>query len=155
MLKGDEAMKITAEILLFSAVTMNAALLTFIAGVLGRVMDDMDVVKFKAFVNSLVFYSKRSPFMLTLLNAPFAGAIVFIYFYGLGDRWIITGLAIWCFAGSVAKIIKVPVYKRIAALDERDVDRLQTERKRLNNGNVFQAALNSIAASVMLLTFLR
>ena len=148
-------MKITAEILLFSAVTMNAALLTFIAGVLRRVMDDMDVVKFKAFVNSLACYSKRSPFMLALLNSPFVGAIVFIHFYGLGDRWIITGLAIWFVAGSVAKIIKVPVYKKIAALDESDAGCLRTERKRLNNGNLFQAALNSVAAGVMLCTFLR
>ncbi len=148
-------MKITVEILLFASVAANAALLTFIAGVLRRVMDGMNGPTFKAFVNSLVRHSKKSFFMLTLLNAPFAGAIFFIYFYGTSDRWTITGLAIWFCAGIVAKIIKVPVYKRIAALDERDVDRLQTERKRLNNGNVFQAALNSIAASVMLLTFLR
>lgn len=148
-------MKITVEILLFASVAVNAALLTFIAGVLGRVMDGMNGPTFKAFVNSLVRHSKKSLFMLTLLNAPFAGAIFFIYFYGTSDRWTITGLAIWFFAGTVAKIIKVPVYRRIAALDEKDVDRLRTERKRLNNGNVFQAALNSVAAGVMLLTFLR
>ena len=148
-------MKIAFEIVLLASITANAALLAFIAGVLRRVMDEMNGYAYQTFVTSLVRHSKKSPFMLTLLNAPFAGAAFFIYCYGTGERWIIAGLAIWFLAGMVAKIIKVPVYKRLAALDEYNGDRLNRERRRLNNGNLFQAALNSIAAGVMLLTFLR
>ena len=70
-------MKMAAEILLFTSVAMNAALLAFIAGVLRKVMDEMNAAGFKTFVGSLVSHSKKSPFMLTILNAPFVGAILF------------------------------------------------------------------------------
>jgi hypothetical protein len=43
-----------AEILLFASVAINAALLIFIAGVLRKVMNDMDESAFKQFVGSLV-----------------------------------------------------------------------------------------------------
>ena len=146
-------MKAFVEILLFASVAMNAALLTFIAGVLRKVMNDMDEPTFKHFVDSLVRHSKKSPFMLTILNIPFIGAIPYIYFYGFRNRWIIAGLALWLAAGAVAKIIKLPVYKRIAALEEGDVVGLRKERKRLNNGNLLQAILNSVAAALMMFAF--
>ncbi|MGA8086216.1 MAG: hypothetical protein WCA10_02845 [Terracidiphilus sp.] len=148
-------MKVAAEISLFASVAMNAALLAFIAGVLRKVMDDMNASAFKSFVDSLVYHSKKSPFMLTILNAPFVGAISFVYFYGLGDRWIIAGLALWFVAGVVAKILKVPVYKKIAALEESDGVRLSEERMKLNKGNLLQAGLDSVAAILMLLGIVR
>jgi hypothetical protein len=63
-------MKNFSEILLFACVAMNAALLTFIAGVLRKVMNDMDAPTFKHFVDSLVRHSKKSPFMLVIFNIP-------------------------------------------------------------------------------------
>lgn len=88
-----------AEILLFGLLAMNAALLIFIAGVLRKVMNDMDEAAFKQFLTSLVRHSKRSPFMLTVLDIPLLGAIPYLYFYGFGNRWLIAGLALWLVAG--------------------------------------------------------
>ena len=70
-----------AEILLFTSLAINAALLIFIAGVLRMVMNDMNQSEFKQFVVSLVHHSKKSPFMLTVLNIPFVGAIPYFYIY--------------------------------------------------------------------------
>jgi hypothetical protein len=42
----EEAMKNFSEILLFASVAMNATLLTFIAGVLRKVMEDLDAPTF-------------------------------------------------------------------------------------------------------------
>ena len=147
------SMKIFAEILLSISIAMNAALLTFIAGVLRRVMNDMDAPTFRLFVNSLVRHSKKSPFMLAVVNLPLIGAIPFTYFYGFHDRWIIAGIAVWLGTGVAAKLIKVPVYRRIASLEGSDVARLGQERMKLNNGNLLQAILNSVAAGLMMLTF--
>ncbi len=146
-------MQVFAEILLFVSVAMNAALMTFIAGVLRKVMNDMDEPTFKHFLDSLVRHSKKSPFMITIFNVPLIGAIPYIYFYGVRNRWIIAGLALWLAVGVVAKTIKFPLYKRVAALNERDVVQLGKERKRLNNGNLLQAILNSVAVAVMLFAF--
>jgi len=148
-------MKAAAEILLFTFVAMNAALLTFIAGVLRKVMNDMGATAFKHFVSSLVGHSRKSPFLLTILNFPFIAAIPYIYFYGIRDRWMMTGLAVWLAAGVGAKILKLPVYSKIATLDEADAVQLAQERKRLNNGNLLQATLDSAAAILMSLTFVR
>jgi hypothetical protein len=63
-------MQAFAEILLFVSVAINAALMTFIAGVLPKVMNEMDEPTFKHFLDSLVRHSKKSPFMITILNIP-------------------------------------------------------------------------------------
>jgi hypothetical protein len=93
-----------AEILLFVFVAINAALLIFIAGVLGKVMNDMDEPAFKHFAMSLYRHSTRSLFMNTVLTVPFLGAIPYFYFYGFKNSWITAGLAIWLLAGSIGKI---------------------------------------------------
>src|SRR5579863_7264085 len=99
-----------AEILLLVSVAINAALLTFIAGVLRKIMNDMDAPTFKDFSGSLYRHATQSPFMITVLTIPFLGAIPYFYFYGFSNRWIAAGLALWFVAGSIAKMIKLPVF---------------------------------------------
>ena len=118
-------------------------------------MNDLDESAFKQFVISLVRQSKKSPFMLTVLNVPFLGAIPYCYFYGFGNRWLLAGLALWLIAGSIAKAIKYPIYNLVAALDAGDLDRLRETRRKLNTGNLFQAVLNTVAALIALVPFLR
>ena len=89
-----------AEILLFTSLAINAALLIFIAGVLRMVMNDMNESEFRRFVVSLVHHSKKSPFMLTVLNLRFLGAIPYFYFYRFTNRWLLAGLTLWLVAGT-------------------------------------------------------
>jgi hypothetical protein len=144
-----------AEILLFVSVATNAGLLIFIAGVLRKVMNDMDEPAFKHFLGSLYRHSARSPFMHTVLTIPFLGAIPYFYFYGFSNRWITAGLALWLVAGCISKMIKVPIYKRVAALERGDVARLTSEHHKLNAGNMLQAILNFVAAALMTGAFIR
>jgi hypothetical protein len=144
-----------AEILLFAFVAINAALLIFIAGVLRKVMNDMDEPGFKHFVESLVRHSSKSPFMITTLNIPAIAAIPYFYFYGFGNRWITVGLAFWLIAGLASKAIKVPIYKSVAGLQSDDGVRLDKLRTKLNAGNIFQAILNCVAAFLMMIAFIR
>jgi hypothetical protein len=141
-----------AEILLFASLAMNAALLLFIAGVLRKMMDEMDESAFKLFVVSLVRHSKKSPFMLTLLNIPFLGAIPYCYFYGFANRWLIAGLAVWLVAGIIGKTMKLPVYK---AIEVGDAVQVSEARRKLNTGNMLQAILNSVAALLAAVPFVR
>ncbi len=67
---------------------MNAALLTFVAGVLRKVMNDMSGAEFQRFLASFYRHSTRSPFMVTILTIPLVGAVPYFYFYGFGNRWI-------------------------------------------------------------------
>ena len=142
-----------AENLLFACLAINAALLIFLAGVLRKVMNDMQEVEFKHFVALLVRHSKRSPFMLTALNIPFVGAIPYCYFYGFTNRWLISGLTLWLVAGAIGKTMKLPVYKVVSTLDVGDLTRLREERQKLNAGNMLQAILNSVAVLLAFVSF--
>lgn len=144
-----------AEILLFASVAINAALLIFIAGVLRKVMNDMSVTEFQHFVGALVRHSTRSVFMNTILNIPFVGAIPYFYFYGFANQWILYGLLLWLAAGLISKAVKIPIYGAVAALAGNDAAACDKLRTRLNNANLFQAALNFVAACLMVVAFIR
>lgn len=142
------------EILLFTLVAINAALLVFIAGVLRKVMNDMDEAEYRHFAGSLVRHSTKSPFMITVLTIPAIAAIPYFYFYGFGNLWITAGLALWLMAGFISKAIKVPAYKVLAGLQKNDVIQLAKLRKKINFGNMFQAFLNSVATIIMVIAFI-
>ena len=141
-----------AEILLFTSLAINAALLIFLAGVLRMVMNDMNESEFKQFVVSLVHHSKKSPFMLTVLNIPFLGAIPYFYFYRSANRWLLAGLALWLVAGAIGKAMKLPIYQ---AVEIGDATKLREERRKLNAANMLQAVLNSLAAVLALVPFVQ
>ena len=137
------------ETLLFAAVAINAALLLFFAGVFAKMMNTVDETTFKNLTELLVRYSSRSPFMIIVLNLPLIGSIPYYYFYGFGNWWITAGIALWLVAGSISKILKLPVYKEIATLKSDEVIRLKEARRKINNGNLLQAVLYTIAMVVM------
>jgi len=141
--------KTFTETLLFASVAINAALLLFIAGVLRRIMNAMDEAAFKNFTDLLVRYSSKSPFMIIALNLPLLIAIPYYYFFGFDNWWITAGLALWLVAGSISKILKLPVYKAIAALKNDDAVQLNEARRKMNSGNILQAVLYSVAVVLM------
>lgn len=142
--------KTLAEVLILASLVINAALLTFIAGVLRKVMNDMGEHEFKRFVVSLVRHSKRSPFLVTVLMIPFFGAIPYFYFYGFANWWLIAALALWLIAGAIGKLMKLPIYR---AMETGEATKLGEHRRKLNAGNMLQAILNSIAALLALVPF--
>lgn len=144
--------KTLAEVLLLASLAINAALLIFLAGVLRKVMNDMDDPQFKQFVVSLVRHSKKSPFMVTVLMIPFFGAIPYFYFYGFANWWLVAALALWLVAGAIGKAMKLPIYR---AVETAKAIKVGEQRRKLNAGNMLQAILNSLAALLALVPFVR
>jgi hypothetical protein len=145
--------QILAGILLLVSVAMNASLMLFFAGVLRKVMNEMDEAVFKHFLDALVHHSTKSPFLLTIFNLPFLGAIPYFYIYGRRNGWMLAGIVVWLGVGLVAKAIKYPLYKRVKALRDEDVPQIRMERATMNRWNVLQAALNVVAAALMVVPF--
>jgi hypothetical protein len=137
------------EVLLFASVAINAALLIFFSGVYRKMMNEVDQATFKNLTEMLVRYSSRSPFMIIALNLPLVIAIPYYYLSGFGNWWITASLVLWLAAGSVSKILKLPVYKTIATLKNEDVAGLNEMRRKLNTGNLLQASLYIVAVIVM------
>jgi len=141
------------EALLFAAVVLNAGLLLFFAGVFRKMLNTVDITTFKNLTDMLVRYSTKSAFMIIGLNLPFFVAIPYYYSFGFRKWWITAGLLLWLVAGCIAKILKLPAYKAVAALNGDDAAQLNEARKKVNWGNSFQAVLYCIAVIVMALGF--
>ena len=141
--------KTLIEALLFASVAINAAILLFFAGVYRKIMNAVDEATFKNLTDLLVRYSSKSAFMIIALTIPLIGAIPYYYLYGFGNWWITAGLGLWLIAGNISKILKLPVYKAIAALKNDDIVQLKEARQKMNMGNVFQATLYSVSTVLM------
>ena len=135
--------------LLFSSIAINAALMLFFAGVYRKMMDASDSATFKSQTELLVCFSSKSSFMIVVLNLPLLVAVPYYYVCGLGSWLVTVGLLLWLISGSVAKVMKLPVYKRIAVVKDEDTAALNELRKKLNNGNRFQAWLYVLATAVV------
>ncbi len=141
--------KSITETLLFASMAINAAFLIFIAGVFRKILNTLDVVAFKNISELLMKYSSKSAFMIIILNLPFFIAIPYYYFFGFGNQYFTASLMLWFIAGIISKIYKLPVYKMISNLDSNDELQLNEARNKMNNGNIFQAILYSIAVVIM------
>jgi hypothetical protein len=142
-----------AETLVFTSVAINAALLIFFAGVLRKIMNAVDEATFKNFMDLLVRFSSRSPFMIAVLNIPLLLAIPYFWFYGFGNGWITAGIAVWLASGSFAKFFKLPGDKSVSTLSSDNTVRLREMRNRINTGNLLQAAFYSAAVILMAFGF--
>jgi hypothetical protein len=141
--------KTLLETFLFASVAINAALLIFISGVLRKMMNDVDESTFKKLIESLFRNSARSPFMVMVLNVPLIVAIPYFYFYGFTNWRITAGIVLWLVAGSISKLIKLPVYKAISRLKNDELIQLKVQRRKFNAGNQLQAWLYSVAVIMM------
>ena len=134
------------ETLLFASAVLNAGLLLFFAGVFRKILNAVDTATFKNLTDLLVRYSTRSAFMIIGLNLPLLVAIPYYYLCGFGNWWITASLILWLAAGSISKILKLPVYKTIAAPKSDNAAQLMGARRRVNRGN---SLLYCIAVVVM------
>lgn len=139
------------ETLLFASVLLNAGLLLFFAGVFRKMLNTVDAATFKNLTDLLVRYSSKSAFMIIALNLPLFAAIPYYWLYGFSNWWITASLILWLAAGSVSKMLKLPVYKAIATLKSDDTAQLNEARRKMNRGNSLQAALYCVAVVVMAL----
>ncbi len=69
-----------AEILLSASLATNAPFTIFIAGLLRKVMNDMDESAFTKFLTSFVRHSKRSLFVNLVFSVPLLEAMPYFYF---------------------------------------------------------------------------
>jgi len=137
------------ETLLFATVAINAALLIFIADILGKMMNAVDQLTSKNLITLMVKFSSKSPFVILILNVPLLIAIPYYWIYGFGNWWITGGLVLWLVAGSLSKVYKLPVYQKLAALQSSSISEIEEQHRKFDNGNVFQAILYFLATIVI------
>jgi hypothetical protein len=117
-----------AEVLLITPSALSAGVLIFVAEVLQQVINDLDEATFARIVVLLYRRAVRAVVFVTLSTLTFVGMVPYFYFYGFSNRWFTAGLALFTMASIVGKVLNLPIYNRVIALEGNDVSRLREER---------------------------
>ena len=129
----------TAEILILTINALGAGILLFIAGVLQKIMNDMDEAAFKKFVNALDRTAMSDPFAVTVATLPIIAAVLYFPIYGFGHWWFTAGLVAWLIGSGITKVTNMPVYKWLSDPNNTDPQRLRQKRRTLQLGNNLRA----------------
>jgi hypothetical protein len=138
-----------AEFLLFIPATLCTGFLVFIAGVIQKVMNNMDEAEFQRFLGLLVSRAERSPYAISISTITFAGAFPYWKRYRLSNPWFTSGIVVYALASVVSKSLNLPLYKRVAGLDSSDFAGLAGERRELHRDNIIRAAIQSVSILLM------
>ncbi len=144
--------QITVEVLLIIPLVFFLSVLMFLAGPLRSVMNKMSPNASKEFISQLFKLGQRSVFMLTITNITALGMIPYFIIYGFNNVWFTSGLALFIVTASVAKVYKLPIYKKITTLSATSPEWMNA-RSKMHKGNGLQALFTFIAICVMTVGF--
>lgn len=131
--------EVTAEILVLTINALGAGILLFVAGVLQKMMDDMDPPTFKSFVNALGKAAMTNPFAVTIATLPILAAVAYFVAYGFHRAWFASGFVAWIIGSSITKIGNMPVYAWVAKPENDDPEELRKRRRILGRANNLRA----------------
>jgi hypothetical protein len=140
-----------AEVLLLVPSALATGFLVFIAGVVQRVMNDLDEATFQRFLMLLDKRATRSPYAVTVSTVTFIGAVPYFIFFGFDNWWFTAGIILYFVASIVSKSYNIPIYKRIFALASSDTDQLREERRKLQSANRLRATIQFASIVLMVI----
>jgi hypothetical protein len=143
----------TAEILILAINALGAGILLFIAGVLQKIMNDMDEATFKNFVNALDRTAMSNPFAVTVATLPIIAAVLYFPVYGFDHWWFSAGLIVWLIGSAITKITNMPVYKWLGDPNNTDPEQLRQKRRTLRLGNNWRAWVTFVSVVLMACQF--
>jgi len=142
-----------AEVLLLIFTTLCAGYVMFVATVLQPVMNDLDEAAFGQFVPSLYRHAIRSVYATGSSTLPFVAMIPYFIVYKVERPWFVAGLACFTLASTASKIMNLPIYRRIAALNSDELAKLRDERRKLQTANNVRALISLASVILMAVQF--
>jgi len=128
-----------AEVLILTVNALGAGLLMFIAGVLQKIMNELDELEFKRFVNMLDRTAMADAFAVTVATLPIVAAIGYFVAYGFNHWWFIAGFAVWAVGSAMTKVINMPIYQWLVESNNTDREEIRQRRRKLQLGNNLRA----------------
>jgi len=128
-----------AEALILAINALGAGILLFIAGILQKIMDDMDEPAFTRFLNALGKTAMNNHLAVTVATLPIIAAVLYFAAYGLHHWWFTAGFIAWLIGSGITKIINMPVYKWVGDPNNNDPEKMKEQRRKLQLGNNLRA----------------
>jgi hypothetical protein len=142
-----------AEVLILAINALGTGILMFVAGVVQRIMNELDELDFKRFLNLLDRSAMSDPFAVTVATLPIIAAVLYFAAYGFGHWWFTAGFIAWLVGGTITKVSNMPIYAWVA--DPRNVDptELRSQRHKLHLANNARAWLTLVSVLLMACQF--
>ena len=142
------------EILLLVSTSLTTGFVVFATGVYQKIMNGVDEATFKILLAELSKNALKSPFIIGLSLVTMLGMVPYFYYGGLSNIWFTAGLALWIITSIIAKMTRLPIYKRVGDLDSSETIQLRAERERLNRTSILNAGLSITIVLLMVIGLL-
>jgi hypothetical protein len=142
-----------AEVLILAINALGAGILMFVAGVVQKIMNELNELEFKRFLNQLDRAAMSDPFAVTVATLPTIAALLYFLAYGFGHWWFTAGFVLWIVGGTVTKVTNMPVYHWVADPKNTDPDELRQQRRKLQFANNTRAWLTLGSVALMACQF--
>jgi hypothetical protein len=142
-----------AEVLILTINALGAGILMFVAGVVKKIMDNLDAPDFKRFTNLLGKSAMSDPFAVTVATLPIIAAVPYFVAYGFKHRWFTAGLVTWLVGSSITKVTNLPIYDRLADTTNIDPAELLEDRRKLRLANNARAWVTLVSVLLMACQF--
>lgn len=141
------------EILILVINAFSADYLAYVAGVIQKVMNDMDEATFQRFTKQIHKAMQRSTYAIITATLPKVAFIPYFIIFGFSNWWFTAGAIVAVAASTfVSKPIILPTYQKIyISLESSDTVELQEWRRKLQTWNRFRAALQFVSVILMVM----
>ncbi|GHO46228.1 hypothetical protein [Ktedonospora formicarum] len=143
-----------AEILILVPSVLTTGYLIWIADVLQSIMNDMDEPTFGRFMHLLYKRGISSAYAIVSSTITMIAMIPYFIFYGFNHWWFIAGLFAFILSSVAGKLLNLPVYKRILALDNGAITALAEERWKLQTANWVRSLICLASIVLMVVQFI-
>src|SRR5579859_1229184 len=142
-----------AEVLILAINALGAGILMFVAGVAQKIMNELDGLEFKRFLNQLDRAAMSDPFAVTVATLPILAAVAYFVAYGFGHWWFTAGFVVWLVGGTITKVTNMPIYQWVADPKNTDPDQLRQKRRKLQQADNARAWLTLGSVALMACQF--
>jgi hypothetical protein len=130
-----------AEVLILAINALGAGILMFVSGVVQKIMNELDELDFKRFLNLLDQSAMADPFAVTVATLPIIAAVLYFVAYGFNHWWFTAGFIAWLVGSGITKVTNMPIYQSVADPQNTDPAELRQQRHQLQRANNARAWL--------------
>ena len=123
------------EAIILAINALGCGILLFVSGVAQKIMNDMEPLEFKKFMNLLGRAAMSDPFTVAIATIPLFAIVYYFVAFGFAHGWFAAGIVIWMIGASITKITNLPIYNWLGKPENADLEELREKRRMLGLGN--------------------
>ena len=130
---------------------LGCGILLFVSGVAQKIMNDMEPLEFKKFMNLLGRAAMSDPFTVAIATIPLFAIVYYFVAFGFAHGWFAAGIVIWMIGASITKITNLPIYNWLGKPENADLEELREKRRCGSRANTCQLLNKMLAGDWRLL----